>query len=131
MTLFMGARSMLEFTLPWPPTKLSPNARMHWSTLAAAKRLYRSACWLTALEQQRGWRAELPEGNLLVELEFVRPSRRNYDRDNLVARMKSGLDGLCDALKIDDKRFTTLTARVNAEQIGGFVRVRILKEPQQ
>jgi hypothetical protein len=104
---------------------------MHWSTLAAAKRLYRSACWLTALEQQRGWRPELPEGNLQVELEFVRPSRRNYDRDNLVARMKSGLDGLCDALKIDDKRFTTLTARVNAEQIGGFVRVRILKEPQQ
>lgn len=122
---------MLEFTLPWPQSKLSPNARVHWSTLAKAKKEYRSACWLTALDQQRGWRPELPEGPLLVELEFVPPQRRSYDRDNLISRMKAGLDGLCDALKVDDKRFTTLTARVNAEQIGGFVRVRISKEPQQ
>lgn len=122
---------MLEFTLPWPQSKLSPNARVHWSTLAKAKKEYRSACWLTALDQQRGWRPELPEGPLLVELEFVPPQRRSYDRDNLISRMKAGLDGLCDALKVNDKRFTTLTARVNAEQIGGFVRVRISKEPQQ
>lgn len=122
---------MLEFTLPWPQSKLSPNARVHWSTLAKAKKEYRSACWLTALDQQRGWRPELPEGPLLVELEFVPPQRRSYDRDNLISRMKAGLDGLCDALKVDDKKFTTLTARVNAEQIGGFVRVRISKEPQQ
>lgn len=119
---------MLEFTLPWPQTKLSPNVRTHWSTLAREKKAYRSACWLTALEQLCGWRPELPEGPLLLELEFVPPTKRVYDRDNLVARMKSGIDGLCDALRCDDKRFTTLTARVNAEQIGGLVRVRISKE---
>jgi crossover junction endodeoxyribonuclease RusA len=122
---------MLEFTLPWPQSKLSPNARVHWSTLAREKKAYRSACWLTALEQLRGWRPEVMEGPLLVELEFVPPNRRSYDRDNLIARMKSGLDGLADALRIDDKRFSTLTARVNAEQIGGLVRVRISKEPKQ
>lgn len=121
---------MLEFTLPWPQSKLSPNARVHWSTLAKEKKAYRSACWLTALDQLHGWRPEVPEGPLLVELEFVPPTRRTYDRDNLIARMKAGLDGLSDALRIDDKRFSTLTARVNAEQIGGLVRVRISKEPQ-
>lgn len=122
---------MLEFTLPWPQSKLSPNARVHWSTLAREKKAYRSACWLTALDQLHGWRPEVPEGPLLVELEFVPPNRRSYDRDNLIARIKSGLDGLSDALRIDDKRFSTLTARVNAEQIGGLVRVRISKEPKQ
>jgi hypothetical protein len=44
--------------------------------------------------------------------------------------MKAGLDGVADALKINDKQFTTLTARVDAEQIGGFVRVQISKETQ-
>lgn len=121
---------MLELTLPWPQPKLSPNTRVHWTTLAKEKKAYRSACWLTALEQLAG-KPALPDGPLLVELEFMPPNRRSYDRDNLVARMKAGLDGLCDALHIDDKRFSTLTARLNAEQIGGFVRVRILKEPPQ
>ena len=73
----------------------------------------------------------MPEGPLLIELEFLPPNKRSYDRDNLIARMKSGIDGLCDALRCDDKRFTTLTARVNAEQIGGLVRVRISKESKQ
>jgi crossover junction endodeoxyribonuclease RusA len=121
---------MLEFTLPWPQTKLSPNVRTHWSTLAKEKKAYRSACWITVREQLKGWMPELPIGPLLIELEFVPPNKRSYDRDNLVARMKSGIDGLCDALRCDDKRFTTLTARVNAEQIGGLVRVRISKETQ-
>ena len=122
---------MLEFTLPWPQAKLSPNSRVHWSTLAKEKKAYRSACWLTALEQLRGAKAALPDGPLTVELEFLPPTRRTYDRDNLVARMKAGLDGLADALHIDDKRFSTLTARVNAEQIAGLVRVRISKESHQ
>ena len=42
--------------------------------------------------------------------------------------MKSGLDGLADALKINDKRFTTLTANMSTDSIGGFVRIRITKE---
>lgn len=69
--------------------------------------------------------------DLHLTLEFVPPDRRSYDRDNLVARMKSGLDGLADAFKINDKQFTTLTARLDAGQIGGFVRVRIEKETKK
>ena len=124
----MGEMSMLEFKLPWPGPKLSPNARIHWAILAKHKKKYRSACWLTCLEQIRGKPIEIPEGPLHLELEFVPPNRRSYDRDNLVARMKAGVDGLSDALKIDDKRFTTLSARLDAGQTGGFVRVRISKE---
>jgi len=122
---------VLEFTLPWPPSKLSPNVRLHWAMLAREKKSYRTACHLTTIDQLCGWRPEVMDGALSVELEFVPPTRRTYDRDNLIARMKSGLDGLCDALRIDDKTFTTLTARVNAEHVGGLVRVRILKETKK
>lgn len=68
---------------------------------------------------------KMPSGKLTLELEFVRPTRRKYDRDNLVARLKSAIDGMCDALKINDNCFSTLVSRVDEKEIGGFVRVCI------
>ena len=119
---------MIEFTLPWPPKELSPNARMHWSTLARWKKKYRSSCWLTALEQlgQAGKPTLLETDNLTLTMVFYPPQKREYDRDNLSARMKSGLDGLCDALKIDDKLFKTVSVTVSPD-IGGFVKIFITK----
>jgi crossover junction endodeoxyribonuclease RusA len=114
---------MIEVTLPFPPTALSPNSRMHWSALAKIKKAYREACWACTLEQNK---IPAPDGGLVLELLFVKPSRRAMDRDNLLARMKSGLDGVADALKINDNRFTTVVVRVAPDdQIGGFVRLKI------
>lgn len=60
---------------------------------------------------------------LHVSITFYAPTRRAYDLDNALARMKSGLDGLADVLGVDDSKWT-LTIR-KAEEIGGFVRVEI------
>ena len=103
---------------------LSPNARLHWAKLSKAKKLYRQACWAVTLEQKAFVEGD---GPLRLELTFYKPTRRSMDRDNLLARMKSGLDGVCDALKIDDKRFATVVVRV-ADEIGGFVRIHIGEE---
>jgi crossover junction endodeoxyribonuclease RusA len=118
---------MVELVLGWPPSELSPNKRLHWAKVSKFKAAYREACWAVTLEQAGTARTDIG-GDLHLILEFVPPDRRSYDRDNLVARMKSGLDGVADALKINDKQFTTLTARVDARQVGGFVRVRIQGE---
>lgn len=118
---------MIEFTLPWPLAQLSPNARLHWAKVARAKKQYRKACWATCLEQMPG-QSLSPAGDhpgLTLTLTFVPPDRRSYDRDNLMARMKSGIDGMCDAIKIDDKAFHTVISTVAADQIGGFVKVTI------
>lgn len=102
------------FILPWPPVKLSPNARAHWRTKAAAAKAYKTACWGAVREQsQRAIKPAL-SGHLAVELEFRPPDRRSYDRDNLLARVKSGLDGLCEALGINDAQFSALTITVGA-----------------
>ena len=116
---------MIELQLPWPPSDLSPNKRLHWARLAKVKKLYRKECMFSVLAQNID---RVPDGPLALDLTFVPPTRHSYDRDNLVARMKSGLDGLADALDINDKRFTTLAARVDTDNIGGFVRVRIFHE---
>ena len=59
---------------------------------------------------------------------FIPPDKRSYDRDNLVARMKAGIDGLADALRINDKRFNTVISTMDQDRYGGFVRIRILQE---
>lgn len=107
-------------TLPWPPKELSPNARMHWSKLAKAKKAYRAACAWTAKEQ--GMR-RIDAEKLHLALTFYPPSRRAYDLDNALARMKSGLDGLADVLGVDDK-FWDLSIR-RASEIGGMVKVEV------
>ena len=112
---------MTEIRLPWPPAALSPNSRLHWSRLAKAKKIYRRDCWIEALSQK----ARVPkDGKLRVDLTFYRPSRRAMDRDNLLARMKAGLDGVADALKTNDSRFDPISVSVS-DETGGYVMMYI------
>jgi crossover junction endodeoxyribonuclease RusA len=110
----------ITLTLPWPPKELSPNARIHWSKLAKAKKAYRAACAWTAKEQ--GAR-RIEAAKLHLVLTFHAPTRRAYDLDNALARMKSGLDGLADVLGVDDKHWSYSILPANT--IGGFVRVEV------
>ena len=121
---------MIEVVLGWPPTDLSPNARKHWAQVARAKKQYRKDCYSVSKEQLKKYKKvteNIPE-RLVLEMTFIPPDRRSYDRDNLVARMKSGIDGLADALKINDKRFNTVISTMDQDYLGGFVRIRILQE---
>lgn len=91
--------------LPWPPRTLSPNTPGHWAKKASAKKAYRSAC-MRAVEQGAWVGGFLPPDALLrVSLRFCPPDVRRRDLDNLLASMKSGLDGIADAIGIDDSRF--------------------------
>ena len=119
---------MIELVLGWPPSNLSPNARLHWAKLARAKKQYRNACFSVSKEQLKKINTENIPEKLVLEMTFIPPDRRSYDRDNLVARMKSGIDGLADALKINDKRFNTVISTMDTDYLGGFVRIRILQE---
>ena len=116
---------VIELDLPWPPSTLSPNNRLHWSKLSKAKRDFRRTCWVYTMEAKPG---PVPDGDLHLELQFQPIDARSYDRDNLVARFKAGIDGLCDGLKIDDARFKSVTCRVTKPIKGGRVTVRITGE---
>lgn len=113
----------IELTLPWPPRELSPNARLHWSKVAVAKRKYRAACWALTLNASPSFIPQKSDSKLRVHLLFVAPDRRSYDLDGLLSRMKSGLDGVADALKVNDKRFRPSIDI--SDDIGGMVKVRI------
>jgi Holliday junction resolvase RusA-like endonuclease len=44
-------------------------------------------------------------GPVALTITFVQPDRRARDRDNLLAALKPSLDGLADALGVNDAQF--------------------------
>lgn len=92
-------------TLSWPNRLLSPNDRSHWAKKAPLKAAYRQEGYLKA--KQHALLSPLERHH--VTLIFYPPSNRHYDIDNLLACLKSGLDGIADGLGINDKLFRPIT----------------------
>ncbi|MAK86547.1 MAG: hypothetical protein CMK96_06315 [Pseudomonas sp.] len=107
-------------TLPWFPRDLSPNSRAHWRTKAAAAAKYKADCQYAAMAA--GIR-QLPAAALHVSLTF-HPPRNAGDLDNMLAAMKSGLDGIAAASGVDDRHWS-ITIKRGAKQKGGAVHVEI------
>ena len=96
---------------------------------ARATKIYRTACaWEAVAAGIKPNQKQFPDEPVGIHLEFVPPSRRTYDHGNLVAWMKAGLDGLADAMGIDDRHFR-LTHSV-ADRVGGMVLVTISRATQ-
>lgn len=109
-------------TLPWPPTTLSPNSRAHWAAKARAAKKYRRDCGYATVGARGG--VSLP-ANIIMTVTFRPPNARPRDADNLLASIKSGIDGLCDALAINDRQFMQITVRFGEVAKGGAVVVEI------
>lgn len=105
----------MKIELPWPSSVLSPNTPGHWSAKCKPKAKHKSDCFFAAKAQ--GDVPVFSDGNIPLSIVFHPPSKRGRrDLDNLLARMKSGLDGLATAWRIDDSRFRPITI-----DIGEFV----------
>ena len=123
---------MNEFkvTLPWPSKELNPNASIHYMALAKFKAAYRSTCRLLALaagaqEFGRDWPMKAKQR---VHYDFFPPDKRRRDDGNCISSMKSGQDGIADALGVDDQWFRT--SYELHEQIGGYVKVTITRNEE-
>lgn len=92
----------MAIELPWPPRELSPNARPHFMARSRATKAYRTtAHWAT-----KAARAKAPDtaGDIDLHVTFYPPSRR-ADRQNMPGWIKAGIDGIADALGVNDRRF--------------------------
>jgi crossover junction endodeoxyribonuclease RusA len=115
----------MRILFPWFPKELSPNARVFWRKKAAVAKTYRAAWFVLAASAKPQLISE-PEVPLLVT--FYPPDRRPRDLDNCIAGIKSGMDGLADALGINDKRFVP-TYRMSDTRMGA-VAVEIHVKPK-
>lgn len=109
--------------LPWPDRRLSPNAREHWTTTSKIKKLYRARCKAIGLAVGLGY-LEGSENAVSVCLTFFAPDKRARDMDNMLASMKAGLDGLADAMGVDDSKWR-ISMEVAESTKGGRVLVEV------
>lgn len=98
---------MLIVRLPFPDKKLMPNRKngKHWTSTVYSKSAQKTesyACTLEALQQTgpQEWRETIP-----LSLLYMTPDKRHRDLDNLLAASKALIDGMAQALGVDDKRF--------------------------
>ena len=112
-----------EVTLGWPPRELSPNAKLHWAVKRRHTQRYREACYWQALcDGIKPNHHYAPP--ISIHLRFIPPDGRHRDEDNMIASCKAALDGLADALGVNDREFR-LSHSVDRENIGGMVKATI------
>lgn len=108
--------------LPWPDKVLSPNARVHWSKKAEAAKGYRQLSNVLTRRAMGG--AALQGQAAHLDIVFCPPTHTRRDLDNCLSSIKSGLDGIADAIRIDDSRWS-LGLSWGGVVKGGAVRIAI------
>lgn len=114
----------MTVTLPWPDKKMSPNARVHRMAVAPIRKRYRGDCCILARAAKMNF-AHLTDTGLHLRITFNPPDRRARDLDNMLASIKSGLDGVADAIGVDDSKWT-LTIQRGEPVKGGAVVVSVV-----
>jgi len=116
----------LSVTLPFPDRRLNPNNSKgrHWASAVALRKAARiGAAHLTRIAGA-GHHFE-PGQELELVITFIQPDRRARDRDNLLAACKPMLDGVADALGVNDSQFEPVTIRREYGKKPGAVMIRI------
>ncbi len=84
-----------------PPSECSPNFRGHWAKKAKAVKVLREAAMMCALNDSNFARPKYDKAEVSITL-VVRDARYYRDPDNMVASLKSAIDGCVDAGIIKD-----------------------------
>ena len=96
----------LVVVLPWPHRYLSPNSRVMWQAKYQVSSKARNLARLLTLELFGCGNSALPIDNLInIQLIAHAYDKRSRDEDNIIASMKPYLDGIADAIGVNDAAF--------------------------
>ncbi|MDY7525506.1 hypothetical protein [Sphingomonas sp. 10B4] len=99
--------------LPWLPSTLSGHANGNRWAKAALTKKYRA--WAHAATLEVGPIAIPAAGDIAICFTFYPPNNQS-DRTNLPNRLKASIDGIADALGVNDKRFLPSYAYATPEK---------------
>ena len=117
---------MIRIELPWPDSALLPNRRngKHWASLHGAKTTARTTGYALALASiPKDW--VKPEGRVPLKIFFYPPDKRRRDADGALSSLKHALDGISQAVGIDDSNFMPITIDFREPVKGGKVVVEL------
>lgn len=118
----------MEIVLPWPDRVLHPNARPHWHTKAKAAKFAREQGYLLA--RMAGCTSASfagYDGKLHLFIDYYAKTRNYPDADGCLSSSKSWIDGISDALGVNDRRFVFHPFVKDETHKGGKVCIRITK----
>ena len=95
----------LIITLAWPDSLLSPNRVANWRKKATARKVARARAAIATRSGVGSLGAMPPDASLEVSLTFCPPDKRKRDMDNVLSSLKSAIDGMADALSVNDSLF--------------------------
>lgn len=112
---------MITIHIPWPPKVLSPNKRTYWRAKNPVKSAYRDLCYSITLSKHKVAHCGLFRATFV----FHPPSKHHRDLDNALASAKSGIDGVCSALGINDKQLRPITLDWGKQITGGLIEIKL------
>lgn len=118
-------------TLPWPNKILSPNSRVHWTKKSQAVKKARMDGYNAALAA--GYRKSSfadYEGRIHVWIDYYAKTKNYPDADNCLSSSKANIDGIADAIGVNDKRFVPHPCVRDETIKGGKVVIRLTKVPK-
>ncbi len=120
----------MKIKLPWPRKELSPNRPIHWGAKYRITKAARSDAYHVTWIAARPTGYVAPEGVIFLRITATPPIKRRRDDDNLIAQLKSARDGIADALKINDNRFSTLPVIWMPPAQPGKVEIELLSKEE-
>lgn len=112
--------------LPFPDARLSPNRRSDRRRLTSVRQMARNSGYFATKDAGICVPDRTP---LHLYLTFCPPDHRRRDIDNLLSASKSTLDGIFNALGVDDSniRLTTLGMGKRVEGGQTIVKIEIIR----
>ena len=108
--------------LSWPSKWLWQNRRPHWRQARDSARNARLEAWAL----MRDTSAKAGADPIILTFAFHPPNRVKRDLQNMPATQKAALDGIADALHVDDSTFTVRWPEAWGEVVkGGCVLVEV------
>lgn len=103
----------MKIKLPLPDQKLNPNRSSgnHWAATRALRDKAKSDAYYATKEVLAHSVRYQADAKLAMVIEYILPDARRRDADNLLASSKSAIDGIAQALELDDSRFNPITIK--------------------
>ena len=112
--------------LPWFDRALSPNSRTHWAVKATAVKAARHQGAIAAM--MAGYNKQTfaaHDGRIHIWIDFYAKTKNYPDADNCLSACKAYLDGIADALGVNDKRFIPHPWVKDEVAKGGRIEIRL------
>ena len=93
--------------LPFPDASLFPNRKngKHWTATSAAKDAQKNDAYMLTKQAMQTQPRSFGEADIPLSLVYLTPDKRKRDLDNMLAASKALIDGMAQALGVDDSRF--------------------------